>query len=397
MFLPTSMATILVLAALVALGPLSTDMYLPSLPRLTTLFDTTVDQVQITLSIFFIGFAVAQLIYGPLADRFGRKKIILSGMLIFTFASFGCATADTIEELILFRFLQAVGACGGPVLGRTMIRDIYGPTEAARVLSLLGTIMALAPAIAPIIGGQFLIFFDWNAIFIFLGVYGLIISVIFFLKINESLAPEHVNSLQPLKILGNFGELIKSRVFLGYTLCCSFIFSGLFCFLSGSSFVLIDFFNVKEEHYGYFFIFVSGGFMVGAQLVQRLASTLGSYKMLMLGTGMSATAGSAMLIASLAELHNVYWLVACQSIFMIGVGIVMPLTNAGAMAPFPKMAGTSSSLLGFSQSSIAAGVGLVIGHTQTGTPTVMAAGIGGMGILAFLSFMILIRPTLAKA
>lgn len=392
MFLPTSLATILVLASIVALGPLSTDMYLPSLPRLTTELNASIDQVQITLSIFFAGFAVAQLLYGPLADRFGRKSILLAGLVLFTTASFGCATATTIEELILFRFLQALGACGGPVLGRTMIRDIYGPTQSARVLSMMGTIMALAPAVAPIIGGYMLLVFNWSAIFIFLGAYGAIVTLIIMFKIQESLQPENVNSLHPLAILRNYGQLLRSRVFLGYTLCCSFTFSGLFSFLSGSSFVLIDFFGVPEANYGFYFTAVVLGYMVGTQLSQRLGSRYGINKMLVIGTLLAASAGISMLTASLLGMHHLYWVIGCQVFFMMAVGMVMPQAMAGAMGPFSKMAGTASALLGFTQSAIAAVVGLIVGHSHTGTPTVMAASIAMMGILALLSYLFIIKP-----
>jgi len=396
MFVPTSLATILLLASVVALGPLSTDMYLPSLPRLTDELNASVDQVQITLSIFFAGFAFAQLLYGPLADRFGRKSILLGGLVLFTAASFGCATATSIEELILYRFLQALGACGGPVLGRTMIRDIYGPTQSARVLSMMGTIMALAPAVAPIIGGYMLLVFNWSAIFIFLGVYGAIVTLMIFFKIRESLQPENVNSLRPSAILRNYGELISSRVFLGYTLCCSFTFSGLFSFLSGSSFVLIDFFGVPEKNYGFYFTAVVLGYMTGTQLAQRLGPKLGINRMLVLGTSIATIAGGAMLSASLLSIHNLYWLISCQVVFMIAVGMVMPQAMAGAMGPFPKMAGTASALLGFTQSAIAAVVGLVVGHSHTGTPTVMAASIAAMGTLALLSYLIIIKPISAN-
>lgn len=393
MFAATSLATILVLASVVALGPLSTDMYLPALPRLTTELNASVDQVQITLSIFFAGFAVAQLIYGPLADRFGRKPVLLTGLVVFSLASFGCAMATTIEELIAYRFLQALGACGGPVLGRTMVRDIYGPTESAKVLSMMGTIMALAPAVAPIIGGYMLLIWNWNALFIFLGTYGVITVLLIGFKVNESLHPDNVSSLRPAQIASNYATLFKSPVFLGYTLCCSFTFSGLFSFLSGSSFVLIDFFGVPEAAYGFYFTAVVLGYMAGTQIGQRVGPRLGISRMLMLGTLLAVVSGGAMAVASWLELHHVYWVIGCQMFFMMAVGIVMPQAMAGAMGPFPKMAGTASALLGFTQSTIAAIVGLIVGHAHDGTPTVMASSIALMGFLALLSYLFIIRPS----
>lgn len=392
MFSPTSLATILVLASVVALGPLSTDMYLPSLPRLTTELNAAIDQVQITLSIFFAGFAVAQLIYGPLADRLGRKPILLAGLALFTLASFGCAMANTIDELILYRFLQALGACGGPVLGRTMVRDIHGPERSAQVLSMMGTIMALAPAAAPILGGYMLSWFNWPAIFIFLGVYGALTFLLILLGTKESLDPAQVSSLRPGKIARNYGELLQSRIYLGYTLCCSFTFAGLFSFLSGSSFVLIDFFQVPEAHYGYYFTAVVLGYMAGTQIGQRLGPNQGINRLLVSGTTLASVAGGLMFAASWLAMDNLYWVIGCQFFFMMAVGMVMPQAMAGAMGPFPHMTGTASALLGFIQSGMAALVGLVVGHSHTGTPLVMAASIFMMGLLALISYWLLIKP-----
>lgn len=391
MFVATSLATVLVLASVVALGPLSTDMYLPALPRLTEELLTTVDQVQITLSIFLAGFAVAQLIYGPLADRFGRKPVLLAGLGLFTLASFGCAAAGSIDELIVYRFLQALGACGGPVLGRTMVRDIHGPVHSARVLSMMGTIMALAPAVAPIIGGYLLLFFNWNSIFIFLGIYGALVFVIISTQVGESLAPENVSSINPGKVLGNYRTLITHPLFLGYTLCCSFTFAGLFSFLSGSTFVLIDFFAVSETHYGFYFTAVVFGYMAGTQISQRLGPRCGINPMLQAGTLLAALAGGAMLAASALNWHSLYWLIGCQVLFMVAVGMVMPQAMAGAMGPFPAMAGTASALLGFIQSTIAALIGLAVGHLHTGSPTVMAASIALMGLLSVLSYWLVVQ------
>lgn len=397
MFAPASLATIIVLASVVALGPLSTDMYLPALPRLTDSLNTSIDQVQITLSIFFAGFAVAQLIYGPLGDRFGRKPILLAGLSLFTLASFGCATASTIEELILYRFLQAVGACGGPVLGRTMVRDIHGPKKSADVLSMMGTIMALAPALAPILGGYMLLILDWQSIFIFLGVYGVVTTLLIFFMVQESLEPENVSSIQPLKVLSNYGTLLKSKVYLGYTLACSFTFSGLFSFLSGSSFVLIDYFGVPEENYGFYFTVVVLGYMSGTQVGQRIGPRIGINKMLVSGTSLAALSGGLMFGASVIDMHHLYWVVGCQFFFMMAVGMVLPQAMAGAMGPFPNMAGTASALLGFIQSGVAAIVGLIVGHTHSGTPTVMATSIFVMGTLALVSYLIFISPSQTPA
>lgn len=396
MFKPQSTAVIVTLAAVVALGPLSTDMYLPTLPDLTSVFNTSTERVQVTLSVFLYGFAVAQLIYGPLADRLGRKPMLLAGLVLFTLASYGCSQATTIEQLILFRFLQALGACGGPVLGRTMVRDIHGPVNSAKVLSMMGTIMALAPAIAPIIGGYMVIWFDWSSTFVFLTCYGIAAILLITLKIPESLSPENRSSLKPAAILNNYRTLCKNRVYLGYSLSCSCVYAGLFAFLSGSSFVLIDYFKIQPEHYGWFYALVTGGYMTGTQIAQRIGPVIGINALLQRGTLLGASAGLAMLIPALLDIHNLWLTISTQVLFMIAMGIVMPLSMAGAMAPFPAIAGTASSLLGFIQSLIAATAGLVVGHYHSGTPTTMAVTIAVMGCFSLVSFAVLVKPATAK-
>lgn len=392
MFKPHSTAVIITLAASIALGPLSTDMYLPSLPGLTETFNTSVDRVQITLSVFLYGFAVAQLFYGPLADRFGRKPILLAGLALFTIASFGCAQASSIEELILYRFLQALGACSGPVLGRTMVRDIHGPVNAAKVLSMMGSLMALAPAAAPIIGGYMIIWFEWSSTFIFLTAYALISLLLIAFKVPESLTVENRSSLKPAIIAANFSTLLTHRVYLGYTLCCSFIFAGLFAFLSGAPFVLIDYFKVPAEHSGIFYALASGGFISGTLIAQRIGSRRGINGVLKRGTLVSVTAGFCMLLPALFGIHNLWLTAITQVVYMCGVGMVMPQAMAGALAPFAKMAGTASSLLGFTQSLIAASVGMLVGHYHSGTPTTMATTIALMGLLSLISFRCWVLP-----
>ncbi|MBR9868080.1 MAG: Bcr/CflA family multidrug efflux MFS transporter [Oceanospirillales bacterium] len=397
MFRPNSTAVIITLAAAVALGPLSTDMYLPSLPGLTRVFDTSVDRVQVTLSVFLYGFAFAQLIYGPMADRFGRKPVMLGGLLLFILSSIGCALSTTIEQLILFRFLQALGACGGPVLGRTMVRDIHGPVNAAKVLSMMGSIMALAPAVAPVIGGYMVALFEWTSTFIFLCIYAIAAALLIAFKVPESLAPENRSSLRPLTILNNFATLLKHRQYLGYSLCCSFIFSGLFAFLSGAPFVLIDYFQVPAEHSGIFYAIASCGFLTGTVIAHRTGTGVGINGILRRGTTVSVLAGVAMLLPALMDIHNLWITALTQVVYMVGVGMVMPQAMAGALAPFATIAGTASSLLGFIQSISAASVGMLVGHYHSGTPTTMAVSIATMAMLSLLSFVLLVKPQAIRA
>lgn len=391
MFDPKSLKTTAIIAGLVALGPLATDMYLPAFPQLMRDFGTSMDRVQQTLSIFLIGFAVAQLIYGPLADRYGRKPVLLGGLLLFFFSSIGAAQTDSISSLNLLRLLQALGGSAGPVLGRAMIRDIHGPTESARLLSYIGTAMAVAPAVAPILGGYMTSWLGWSSIFLFLAFYAAIGVGLLVLRVPETLLLPSNHIVTPRRLLHNYGQLLRHRSWRWYTLCCSFVFAGLFSFLSGSPFVIIDFFGYREQSYGLFFTLIVIGFMAGTLIAGRLVRQVGIDRLLGAGSLIAALGGGIMALLALYPVHSVWAVILPHIIYMVGCGIVMPQAMAGAMAPFPEMAGTSSALLGFIQMTLAALVGVLVGHSHDGTPFSMSLTIGLMGLLTLGSFVALKR------
>lgn len=386
MISPKSLLTAAIIASLVAIGPLSTDMYLPAFPMLMESFDADINQVQHTLSIFLIGFALAQLIYGPLSDRFGRKPVLMGGLLLFALSSLAIVFAHSITTLSALRLLQAIGGSAGPVLGRAMVRDIYGPTESARLLSYISTAMAVAPAAAPIIGGYLAVWFGWHSIFLFLAVYGAMGLLLLWIRIPETAPPGSHHIMTVGNLLKNYGILLKHPTWRWYTLTCSFVFAGLFSFLSGSSFIIIEFLGYKEEQFGLFFALVVIGFMLGTQIAGRLVRRIGINRLLGYGSLIAATGGVSMLILALSEVHHVAAVVVPHMVYMVGVGIVMPQSMAGALAPFPHMAGAASALLGFIQMSFAAGVGVLVGHYHDGSPLTMSFSIALMGVLTLISF-----------
>lgn len=390
---PKSLKTTAIIAGLVALGPLATDMYLPAFPQLMRDFGTGMDQVQQTLSLFLIGFALAQLIYGPLADRYGRKPVLLGGLLLFFFSSIGAAYADSIASLSLLRLLQALGGSAGPVLGRAMIRDIHGPTESARLLSYIGTAMALAPAIAPILGGYMTSWLGWASIFLFLSVYAAIGIGLLVLRLPETLLVTGSHLVSPRRLLHNYALLLRHSRWRWYTLCCGFVFAGLFSFLSGSPFVIIDFFGYPEEDYGLFFTLIVFGYMAGTLIAGRMVRQVGIDRLLRAGALLAACGGGLMALLALGQVHSVWAVILPHMLYMVGTGIVMPQAMAGALAPFPEIAGTSSALLGFIQMTLAAVVGVMVGQYHDGTPLSMALAIGLMGLLTLGSFLALQRSS----
>lgn len=382
-----SLSTTILLAAAVALGPLATDMYLPALPELGNAFAADTGQVQLTLSLYMTGFALAQLICGPLADRFGRKPIMLGGLLLFALASVGCALAESIEGLVACRFLQALGGSAGPVLGRAAVRDIHSPRDAGRIMAILAAIMAIAPALAPTLGGVLLAGFGWPSIFLALGGYALVISIVIAFGLPEPLAPHYRQDLRPATLARNYWTVLRNRSFQGYALTNALIFSGLFAFLSGASFVLIDFLGVSPSAFGAYFSVMVCGYIIGSFLAARMSRQYSSDQLLKLGLTISIVGGLLMAALAWSGVFTKAAVILPQMVFMMGVGMVLPQTMAGALAPFPHMAGSASALFGFIQMASAAIAGVLVGHLHNGTSQVMATMIAACAVAAGFAYL----------
>ncbi|MFE0757879.1 multidrug effflux MFS transporter [Inquilinus sp. NPDC058860] len=379
-----------VLTLLTGFGPMSTDVYLPSLPVLVTAFETDVATVQLTLSIFLVGFAVAQLVYGPVSDRFGRRPAILAGVTIFTAASIACALATSIEMLILCRFLQALGACCGPVLGRAVVRDLYGPERSARILAYMSMSMALAPAIGPIIGGVLQQAFGWQATFWLLVGFGALMLASVLGLLGESNRHRDPLATSPTRLARNYASLLRHRRYIGYVLIVACSYSAIFTFISGSSFVLSGMLGLSPPVYGASFGAVVAGYMLGSFGSGRMTLRLGIDRMIATGTLLMLAGAVAMAGLAAAGVFAVWAVIAPFFLVMIGVGLTLPNAIAGAIAPFPTMAGTASALMGFLQMTLAALVGIAIGHAtgSDGLPMAVAVLLTTLGALAAFRFLV---------
>lgn len=389
-------AIAVLLTTLVALGPLSTDFYLPSLPAMTAALGTDVAHTQLTLSIFLSGFAVGQLFYGPLSDCFGRRPLMLAGVAIFVLASIACALAPNIETLIAARFVQAIGACAGPVLGRTVVRDIYGPKDSARMLSYISAAMALAPLIGPVFGGWLSVAFSWRATFVFLVIYSVLQWFFTWRLLAESNRHPDPAAVQPRRILANYGRLLRDTTYRGVLLCNGLAYAGMFAFISGAPFVFINLFGFSPQAMGLAFGLMVSGFITGTMSSGRLASRLGPEAILTGGVAIGGIGGAAMLALSLAGWQHPVaimlpmWLITC------GIGFIMPNATAIALAPWPTMAGAAASLMGFVQMALAALFGIFVGHSfADSTVPVTAAIAAGMGGAA-LSYWLWVRPAVHR-
>jgi DHA1 family bicyclomycin/chloramphenicol resistance-like MFS transporter len=377
---------------LVALGPLSTDLYLPSLPTLATVFATDAARVQLTLSVFLAGFAIAQLAYGALSDRFGRRPVMLAGLLIYFLASLACVLATSIEQLIAARFAQAVGACAGPVLGRAIVRDAWGPLEAARALAYVSGAMALAPLVGPALGGVLTVAIGWQANFVLLAVISGLQVVAVWYWLGETNAHPDPAATQVGRMLENFRILLVDRDYLGCLLGLAFSYSALFAFISGSSFVLIGTYGLSPAVYGLCFGLVVAGFITGTQVAGRLVRRLGAARLALAGGWVGALGGLAMLALDLAGVRHLAAVLAPMFLVAVSVGLVMPNAAARALAPYPKMAGAASALMGFSQMGTAALVGIVVGHGVEASATVLPLTVAACATLVPLCYIVLVRP-----
>ncbi|MFT6286814.1 MAG: DHA1 family bicyclomycin/chloramphenicol resistance-like MFS transporter [Alcanivorax sp.] len=370
------------LAALVALGPLSVDMYLPAMPQMMAALNTDIGQMHLTLSAYLTGFAVFHLACGPLADRFGRRPLLLGGTLLFIIACVGCALATTIENLLAYRFLQGIGACVGPTLAKAITRDIFGPNRAARALSLIAMLMALAPAVAPGVGGILLLYLPWSSIFIFLALYGCSMLILIYYFIAETLpAPQ---SLRPSHVLQNYLELLLSPSFLTVTIASSAVYGGLLMYLSSSSFIFIDMFGVPVERFGLIFINTVIGYIAGSAISARLSKSRDSEQVILYGAVLASIACLSMLGGNLHEPANIVMLIAPLCFYSAALGLILPHAMAMALRPFAHIAGTASALFGFVQMSIAATTTAVIGKYLKDSPLPMVQGMTLISICALV-------------
>ncbi|MCB1855901.1 MAG: multidrug effflux MFS transporter [Pseudomonadales bacterium] len=370
------------LAALVALGPLSVDMYLPAMPIMMRAFDTDISHMHLTLSSYLAGFALFHLACGPLADRFGRKPVLISGTLLFVAACIGCSLANTVEQMLAFRFLQGVGACVGPTLARAVARDVFGPTDAARALSLIAMLMALAPAVAPTLGGALLLVLPWESVFIFLAAYGAVMIALIRVFLAESLP--QAQSLHPLTIARNYGELLVDPFFLTVTVSSGLVYAGLMVYLASSSFVYIEMLGVPVEYFGLVFLSSVVGYMGGSAFSARLSKRRDSEQIMRLGVMLGMAACCLLWVSATLWPASVLALVLPMSLYSIAMGLVLPHAMAIALRPFPHIAGTASSLLGFIQMSLSAAASALIGGFLSDSPLPMIHLLLGISLVALL-------------
>jgi MFS transporter, DHA1 family, multidrug resistance protein len=379
MLRPGTFALTAMLAGLSAFGPLTTDMYLPSLPEIARLLSASTPQVQLTISAYLIGFAFGQIIYGPISDRHGRKPVLLGAIALYCTATLACALAPSIELLITARFAQALGGSGGIVLARAIVRDLYSGNRAGRELSVIGAVMALAPVLAPVAGGALQTGFGWHSVFFTLAAAGAIGAGLVWFLLPETLAQRAAEPVSPSSIAKSYVIVAHNPAYLAYLALAAASYAGLFAWISGASFVLQDLYGLSPFAFGFAFALGSVGYMSGSTLSARLTHRLGLDGILGLGGLANAVGGLAMVAAVGLGLTSSISLVVPIAIYLGGLGMVLPQSIAGAMTPFPERAGAASSLLGFVQQSVAALFGAMVGLLLGHSAWPLAAGVAAAG------------------
>jgi len=375
--------TLWLIAGCLMLQPLSTDLYLASLPHLVSAFDVTPAAVQQTLSLFVIGFGLAQLVSGPLSDRFGRRPVLLWGLAAYIAASLACALAPTLPLLVAMRFVQALGCCTAVVVARALVRDAYPPAEGARMLAQASSLLALAPLIGPVLGGYLQVWFGWRAAFVFHTGFGIVLLMTTGRLLRETNLHPSPQATRPGALFATYCRIASADFFWAWMLPGALSYAAIFVFISGSSFVLIDVLGVPTEYYGYCFAFGVSGYLAGTILCRRLLARVGLARSLMIGVSLALLAG--LLFAALALIGVQHWSVVLISQFlMMGAhGINFPCAQAGAIAPFPREAGAAAGLLGFFTLLAALLTGSWIGISHDGTLMPMALTAGALGVLLF--------------
>ena len=342
---------IILLAAVSALGPVGMQILLPALPVIKQKFYVTNDVAQLTLSLSMLAIAIGTLVYGPLSDKFGRKRVMLVGIIITIFGSIVCFVADSIMLLISGRFIQAFGGAVGLVLARAIVRDVYGPEEAARVIATLVMVMVVLPMMSPALGGELMQRFGFESVFIVIAFASAIAFVFLFLWLPETLAKpvpfEGVKSM-----LMTFSKLFASRVFCGYAFCVTFVSVVFFSFISAAPEIMVSVLKRPPTEYGYYFIMIPAGFMTGNYVARHYGRTISIDNMIAIGASIGVFGIVLALILQTLGMSSPVALFLPIALAVFGNGITLPNAQAAAINEFPEYAGTASGLTGFLQMAV---------------------------------------------
>jgi MFS transporter, DHA1 family, multidrug resistance protein len=382
---------ILLLGALAACGPISIDMYLPSLPSIAQAFTVATAAAQTTLTSFMLGFSVGMLLYGPLSDSYGRRPVLLGGIIMYVLASIACGLSFSIGSLVTFRFVQALGAGAASVLSRAIARDAHEPTDAAKVLSMLSIVTSIGPLLAPLIGGQLLLLGGWRVVFIALTLFGAVCAVTAYLRVPETWPPEKRKHSAVLQSFAAYGKLLRDPVAWGLMLCGGMAFASMFAYITATPFVYIEYFHVSAQHYGFLFGLNIVGIMLGNFLNTRLIGQLGTLRMISVSAAVSCVASLFVSLVCLTGWGGL-WSIVAGLFFVVGsVGLLSANCTTDLMHRYPLNAGAAAAVFGAVQLALGALSSVAVGVWEGVSPKGMGVTIGVAGVLVYVGRVLVVR------
>ncbi len=380
---PGRAMVLFILGAFDTITPLTIDMYLPAFGKMAADFGTTEARVSLSLTSYFVGFGVGQIIYGPLLDRYGRQRPLTAGMIVYILACIACALSRSIEMLVAFRFIQALGACVAAVGVRAMVRDFFTVEESPTIYSVLMLILAVSPLLAPSLGSLITSRFDWPWVFIILASVVVVVLILMYLFLPERHPPDPGVSLAPGPIIRDFLSIVRNRQFLVYTAATSFTFGGLFIYLAGSTVILLGEFHVTPSAYALLFALQSIGLVAGNQLNIMLLKNTPSERIFITAIAVQMISSLGFLIGSYFGLLNVAIVITVFFIQLGCLGMTFPNGSALALAPFTTNLGRASALMGFLQTSVAGIVSGAVGFFNAANSLPIALMLFASSLIAF--------------
>ena len=372
-------------ALLVALGPISMALYTPAMPEIVRAFGTTEAAVNLTLSLYFAGFAFAQLVCGPLSDGFGRRPVTVVFMGIYLIAGVIALLSPDIHVLIAARFLQGVGAAAGISVARAIVRDLFTTEASAKIMNLIGMILAVGPAFSPVIGGITMELFGWHAVFALMVGFGVVVVLVAALALRETVTRD-LSRIRPMAILRSYGSLLASRYFMYPSLMLGGTVGALYTLATMLPFVLIDRAGLTATQFGLSMLMQSGAYFLGSVVVRFVMPKLGSRALVPIGLGFVVFGGAGLLVLLNVFEPNFFTVMVPVACYAFGIAFVMPALTTAALAPFPHMAGAASSLSGFMQMGgglLGSMVAAAIGDPVFAMSTVVPA----MALIAVICWM----------
>jgi len=362
----------LILGALAALGPFSIDMYLPGFQAIAAEFNTDIAHISLSLTSYFAGICIGQILCGPLIDRFGRRVPLLIGLIIFLIAAIGCGLSPNLATLVLLRVLLALGACVGMVASRAIIRDLYPPDEMAKVFSTLMLIMGAAPILAPTAGSFFTSTLGWRSIFIFLALFTFMLLTAVYYLLPESRPADKTLSLTPTAVIRDYRIVLRNPDFLVFATAGGLGMAGVFAYISGAPLLFMQILGLSEIQFAWLFGLNALGFISAAQVNRFILQYVSPYRLIMIAISTAALAATGLVIASAFHVHSTPVFAGLIFVFMSSLGPLIPNTTAIALQPFSKFAGSASALIGSLQMLIAALASWAVSGLANGTSLPMA-------------------------